>query len=257
MPLPTTAADWGPEITRNVAASNTYANTYRLSAEANALYNFHRCVNFNPTLTLSTDNGASWGTARLLIGTGAGGIRPYPRYCSNGVDRVDLISTECHPRDVANSVYHMYNPPVRFTKPTEPSSNPSPTYRSTKTPASAAACSTPTPRRRGAPGRAPTTGSSPDAAGPGTSTTARTAHRSRFSKCSATIKTLTTGKRSHLLLLRTLDRRQVGTSLYRARRQTDLRGGGRLRRRQVPRLGGSARRLFLHQHRHPAGRKPH
>jgi len=108
VPLPTTASDWGPEITRTVPASNTYANTYRLSAEANALYNFHRCVNFNPTLTLSTDNGASWGTARLLIGTGAGGIRPYPRYCSNGVDRVDLIYTDGHPRDIANSVYHMY-----------------------------------------------------------------------------------------------------------------------------------------------------
>jgi hypothetical protein len=98
VPLPTTASDWGPEITRTVPASNTYANTYRLSAEANTLYNFHRCVNFSPTLTLSTDNGASRGTARLLIGTGAGRIRPYPRYCSNGVDRVDLIYTDGHPR---------------------------------------------------------------------------------------------------------------------------------------------------------------
>jgi len=34
VPLPTTASDWGPEITRTVPASNTYANTYRLSAEA-------------------------------------------------------------------------------------------------------------------------------------------------------------------------------------------------------------------------------
>ncbi|MBC8009316.1 MAG: BNR-4 repeat-containing protein [Burkholderiales bacterium] len=108
VPLPTTAADWGPEITRTVPASNTYANTYRLSGEANTLYNFHRCVNFNPTLTISTDLGATWGASRLLIGTGAGGIRPYPRYCSNGVDRVDLIYTDGHPRDVPNSVYHMY-----------------------------------------------------------------------------------------------------------------------------------------------------
>lgn len=107
-PLPSSDADWGPEITRSVPASNTYANTYQLSGEADALYNFHRCINFNPTLTISTDHGATWGTSRQLIGTGSGSTRPYPRYTSNGIDRIDAIYTDGHPRDVANSVYHLF-----------------------------------------------------------------------------------------------------------------------------------------------------
>ena len=106
--LPTTNADWGPEVTIAMPAANTYANTYRLTGESNALYNFSRCINFNPTLTISTDNGATWGASRQLIGTGSGTTRPYPRYCSNGTDRIDLIYTDGHPRDVENSVYHMY-----------------------------------------------------------------------------------------------------------------------------------------------------
>ncbi|BCU79723.1 BNR-4 repeat-containing protein [Luteolibacter sp. LG18] len=105
---PSTDADWGAEQTRTVPASNTYANTYRLSGENNAIYNFHRCINFNPTLTISTDNGQTWGTSRQLVGTGSGSTRPYPRYCSNGVDRIDAIYTDGHPRDVNNSVYHLY-----------------------------------------------------------------------------------------------------------------------------------------------------
>ncbi len=105
---PATSADWGPEITRSVPAANTYANTYLLAGENNAIYNFHRCINFNPTLTISADNGVTWGTSRQLLGTGTGGTRPYPRYTSNGMDRIDAIYTDGHPRDVNNSVYHLY-----------------------------------------------------------------------------------------------------------------------------------------------------
>lgn len=108
VPLPTSDADWGNEVIVAMPANNTYANTYPLSAESNTIYNFSRCINFNPTLSLSTNNGASWGTPRQLVGTGSGNTRPYPRYCSNGADRIDLIYTDGHPRDVENSVYHMY-----------------------------------------------------------------------------------------------------------------------------------------------------
>jgi len=105
---PSTNADWGPEVIIPMPANNTYANTYRLSGESNAIYNFSRCINFNPTLTISTNNGATWGSPRQLVGTGSGNTRPYPRYCSNGTDRIDLIYTDGHPRDVENSVYHMF-----------------------------------------------------------------------------------------------------------------------------------------------------
>ncbi len=107
VPRPASSADWGPEIVRSTPAANTYANTYRLTAENDAIFNFHRCINFNPTLTISTDGGATWGTSRQLLGTGSGSTRPYPRYVSNNRDRIDFIYTDGHPRDVANSVYHL------------------------------------------------------------------------------------------------------------------------------------------------------
>jgi hypothetical protein len=108
VPLPSSLADWGPELVRPVPANNTYNNTYRLSAENNAIYNFHRSINFNPTLTISNDLGETWQPSRQFLGTGGGNVRPYPRYVSNGVDRIDLIYTDGHPRDVNNSVYHLY-----------------------------------------------------------------------------------------------------------------------------------------------------
>jgi hypothetical protein len=108
VPLPSTGADWGPEIIRPTQASNTYANTYLLRGENQRIYNFHRSINFNPTLTLSDDLGKTWGPSRQFLGTGSGSTRPYPRYTSNGVDRIDLIYTDGHPRDVNNSVYHLY-----------------------------------------------------------------------------------------------------------------------------------------------------
>jgi hypothetical protein len=88
--------------------NHTYANTYRLAGEADAIFNFSRCINFNPTLTKSLDLGATWETPQQLIEVGSNNVRPYPRYCSNGSDRIDLIYTDGHPRDVNNSIYHLY-----------------------------------------------------------------------------------------------------------------------------------------------------
>ncbi|MEY4245961.1 MAG: hypothetical protein RLZZ245_3546 [Verrucomicrobiota bacterium] len=108
VPLPSTEADWGPEIANPLPANNTYNNTYLLSSEKNRIYNFHRCINFNPTITVSDDLGATWKPSVQFISVGSGNVRPYPRYCSNGTDRIDLIYTDGHPRDVNNSVFHMY-----------------------------------------------------------------------------------------------------------------------------------------------------
>ena len=108
VPMPTTSADWGPEIIRTLTANDTYNNTYLLSGESNRIYNFHRNINFNPTITISDDLGATWQPSIPFIAVGTGGVRPYPRYCSNRVDRIDLIYTDGHPRDLDNSVYHMF-----------------------------------------------------------------------------------------------------------------------------------------------------
>lgn len=105
---PRGAADWGEERMREVDARNTYANTFRLSGEDDRIFNFHRATNFNPTLSLSTDLGESWSDPIHFITAGTGRQRPYPRYASNGIDRIDLIYTDAHPRDLDNSVYHLF-----------------------------------------------------------------------------------------------------------------------------------------------------
>jgi hypothetical protein len=108
VPLPSTDADWGPEIVRPLTANNTYNNTYLLTGESNRIYNFHRNINFNPTITVSDDLGATWQPSVQFVEVGTNNVRPYPRYCSNGADRIDLIYTDGHPRDVNNSIYHMF-----------------------------------------------------------------------------------------------------------------------------------------------------
>lgn len=105
---PDTDADWGPELSRTTPALTAYANTYRLSTESDRIYNFHRCINYNPTLTRSSDLGATWETPIHLIQTGTGANRPYPRYCSNHTDRIDVLYTDGHPRNQENSIYHLY-----------------------------------------------------------------------------------------------------------------------------------------------------
>jgi hypothetical protein len=105
---PGSDADWGPEIVRPTPASNTYNNTYLLAGEGSRIYNFHRSINFNPTLTISNDLGATWEPALHFISAGTGGTRPYTRFVSDGNERIDVIYTDGHPRDVTNSLYHLY-----------------------------------------------------------------------------------------------------------------------------------------------------
>lgn len=110
---PAEIEDWGPEVEVETPAGNTYANTFLLGER---LFNFHRSINFNPTLSLSTDFGESWGEATHFIKVGGGETRPYPRFTSNQKDRIDLIYTDGHPRNHDNSVYHLYFKEDAFRK---------------------------------------------------------------------------------------------------------------------------------------------
>lgn len=92
----------GPTMPRN----NSYSNAFRLSAE-NRIYHFSRSINYNPTLTTSTDEGQTWSTPVQFIRTGTGDKRPYVRYSSNHNNRIDAIYTDGHPRDITNSLYHL------------------------------------------------------------------------------------------------------------------------------------------------------
>jgi hypothetical protein len=107
---PVASAGWNAELSiPNSGDSMTYANPFQLSAEGGKVFNFCRNLNYNPTVYTSTDGGTNWSSPQILIQTGTGGtIRPYVKYCSDYTNRIDFIYTDGHPRDVANSLYHLY-----------------------------------------------------------------------------------------------------------------------------------------------------
>jgi autotransporter-associated beta strand protein len=107
---PVAPANWGAELRIPASgAGMTYANPFQLSGESGKIYNFCRNQNFNPTIYTSSDGGASWSAPQPFIQTGTGGtVRPYLKYTSDGFERFDFLYTDGHPRDVSNSLYHLY-----------------------------------------------------------------------------------------------------------------------------------------------------
>ena len=106
---PVSPNNWSAEQTiAPTGAGLTYANPFQLSAESGRVYNFSRDLNFNPTVFTSTNGGTAWSAPQLFIQTGAGSIRPYVKYCSDYAQRIDFLYTDGHPRDVTNSLYHLY-----------------------------------------------------------------------------------------------------------------------------------------------------
>lgn len=99
--------DWSttPESDFNV----TYSNLFYLPAE-NRTYNFVRANNRSPNMMLSSNNGTSWTYGGKLVFNPklAGYVNGYFKYASNGVDRIDFVGTEHHPRDYNNNIYHGY-----------------------------------------------------------------------------------------------------------------------------------------------------
>jgi hypothetical protein len=73
------------------------------------MYNFVRSVNRDPSALVSTDEGRTWSFGgKLLTDTNVGYVNGYVKYVSNGKDRIDFITTEHHPRDFNNSIWHGY-----------------------------------------------------------------------------------------------------------------------------------------------------
>jgi BNR repeat-containing family member len=85
----------------------TYSNLYRMSVNG-LLYNFFRFfrgTNSNPFFLYSGDEGDSFiFGGRILAQKG----RPYMKYASNGIDIIHFTTTDGHPRDYDNSIYHGY-----------------------------------------------------------------------------------------------------------------------------------------------------
>jgi hypothetical protein len=106
---PISATNWSAEKTiAPTGAGLTYANPFQLSAESGRIYDFSRDLNFNPAVFTSTDGGSTWSAPQLFIKTGSGSIRPYVKYCSDYTQRIDFLYTDGHPRNVTNSLYHLY-----------------------------------------------------------------------------------------------------------------------------------------------------
>jgi hypothetical protein len=104
---------WQAEQTFAPSASTglTYSNVYRLSAESDRIYDFFRGLDGNPkpSFALSDDLGQSWTTGNVVINVpNLQSQRPYVRYASNGRDTIHLVYTDGHPRDVNNSLYHIF-----------------------------------------------------------------------------------------------------------------------------------------------------
>jgi hypothetical protein len=89
--------------------STTYSNLFYLSAE-DKMYNIVRAHERSPNITVSADYGDTWQYAGLLTkpDVNIGYVNGYFKYWSNGVDRIDFIATEAHPRDYNTSIYHGY-----------------------------------------------------------------------------------------------------------------------------------------------------
>jgi hypothetical protein len=114
---PHDAGEWGPEQTYDWSAAIkqagahshvTYSNLFYLSAEGKT-YNFSRAINDDPSILVSNNNGDQWTYAgKLLTEEKLGYVNGYTKYASNGKDRIDFITTEHHPRDYNNSIYHGY-----------------------------------------------------------------------------------------------------------------------------------------------------
>lgn len=97
--------DWS-ELTGGRGA--TYSNLHFL-ADEHRLYNVVRSINDDPSIMISDDYGTTWRYGgKLFTEPKIGYVNGYTRYASNGTDRIDLITTDHHPRDFDNRIYHGY-----------------------------------------------------------------------------------------------------------------------------------------------------
>ena len=101
---------WGEEHTFDWGAMTggrgvTYVNLYELDGR---LYCFSRAVNDDPCALVSDDDGDTWSYAgKVFTRPKIGYVNGYTRYAATA-GRIDLITTDHHPRDYDNSIYHGY-----------------------------------------------------------------------------------------------------------------------------------------------------
>ncbi len=100
---------WDDSIPGGSDYQTTYSNLYYLSDEGR-MFNFARGNDGGAPNFMYSDNGGdrwSYG-GQLSAGTVGGYSRGYYKYWGNGIDRIDFICTETHPRNYNTSIYHAY-----------------------------------------------------------------------------------------------------------------------------------------------------
>ena len=85
----------------------SYSNVFHLT-DTDRTYNFVRAINFDPNVMVSTDHGSTWSGGGKLLTYGGASDRPYAKYASNGSNRIDVLTTQTHPRNLNTSIYHGY-----------------------------------------------------------------------------------------------------------------------------------------------------
>jgi len=118
---PHDGSSWGSEQTYNWETisglsdtmTSSYTNVHYVSGEGTGsgrLYNIIRVFERTPCISYSDDLGVTWQYMGRLNGiTGTTTYSNfYHKFRSNGVDRIDFIGCEQHPRNYTNSIYHGY-----------------------------------------------------------------------------------------------------------------------------------------------------
>ena len=107
---------WSPEATNDWSTqpggdnfATTYSNPNNMTAEGRT-YDFARGNGGgSPNSIISTNFGNIWAYGgELTTNNIPGYVQGYFKYWGNGVDRIDFICTEAHPRDYDTSMYHGY-----------------------------------------------------------------------------------------------------------------------------------------------------
>lgn len=98
---------WAAESTPT-ATNPTYSNLFYLSTPQKTALIFRSGLSgtMPQNMLLSSDGGSSWASEVSVFQYS--GQRPYPQYTTNGIDRIDVITTEGHPSGMYTSVYHLY-----------------------------------------------------------------------------------------------------------------------------------------------------
>jgi hypothetical protein len=85
-----------------------YSNVYNMTKEKR-IYNFGRVYNKAPNFCYSDDNGNTWKYGgQITTNAQTGYTKGYYKYWGNGIDRIDVVLTEAHPREMGTSIFHGY-----------------------------------------------------------------------------------------------------------------------------------------------------